>query len=275
MRTLLTGNGECNEDNIFYLLDPTGFIEIDFEAEVVKALTCLFPDYRCGVFAGTFLLEGDRRTADLALIHKSMSHWFVVEVELAGHSLEHHVLPQVRCFRYGEPDQTCITSLTSAFHGLSRKAATTLLQHVPRFVVVVGNLPDKRWVDALCGVDAQYLTVSVYRDRSGRMAHEVEGRLVAWKQSLGFASYSAIDNSLRINKDCGLPIGTIQITDQFGSTGAWTVREKQGAFWISKDVGPTLLDHESYVQILRTFDGRISLRPSRPRVQDFGALLKS
>jgi len=37
-------------------MDPTAFVEIDFEAEVVKALTCLFSDYWCGVFAGTFLL---------------------------------------------------------------------------------------------------------------------------------------------------------------------------------------------------------------------------
>ena len=69
---------------------PLDFVEIAFEAEVVKALTCLFPDYWCGVFAGTFLLEGERRSADLALIHKSLSHWFVVEVELAGHSLDRH-----------------------------------------------------------------------------------------------------------------------------------------------------------------------------------------
>jgi hypothetical protein len=55
MKKLLTG--DCTEDNIFQLLDPTAFVEIDFEAEVVKALTCLFSDYWCGVFAGTFLLE--------------------------------------------------------------------------------------------------------------------------------------------------------------------------------------------------------------------------
>lgn len=83
-----------NQDSIFHLVDPTAFLEIDFEAEVVKALNCLFPEYWCGVFAGTFIFEGERRSADLALIHKSLSHWFVVEVELAGHSLDQHVLPK-------------------------------------------------------------------------------------------------------------------------------------------------------------------------------------
>lgn len=260
MKKLLTG--ECNEDNIFHLVDPTGFVEIDFEAEVVKALTCLLPDYWCGVFAGTFLLEGERRSADLALVHKGLSHWFVVEVELAGHSLEQHVLPQVRCFRYGEPDQTCVSSLLSGFSYLNREQASALLVYVPRYVAVIGNMPDPEWVTALRALDVQYLTVSVYRDRNGRSAHEVEGKLVVRTESLGFARFSAIDNCLRINKGCGLPPGAVQIIDQFGNSALWTVREASGALWISKDRGPALLEHEGYVQIIRTFDGRLSLRPS-------------
>ena len=260
MKKLMTD--ECEEDNVFQLVDPTAFVEIDFEAEVVKALTCLFPDYWCGVFAGTFVLEGERRSADLALIHKSLSHWFVVEVELAGHSLDRHVLPQVRCFRYGEPDQTCVSSLLAAFPALTREQANALLMYIPRYVTVVGNMPAAEWATALWALDAQYLTVSVYRSRNGRSAHEVEGRLLARMESLGFARFSAVDNCLRINRGCGLLPGALQIIDQFGTRALWTVREASGVLWISKEKGPALLEHESYVQIMRTFDGRISLRPS-------------
>jgi len=265
MKKLLTG--ECNEDNIFQLADPTSFLEIDFEAEVVKALTCLFPDYRCGVFAGTFVLEGERRSADLALIHESLSHWFVIEVELAGHSLHQHVLPQVRCFRYGEPDQSCASSLLRAFSFLSREQATALLVYVPRYVAVVGNMTDPEWTTVLRALDVQYLTVSVYRGRNGRSAHELEGRLIAPTQSLGFARFSAVDNCLRINKGCGLPSGAVQIIDQFGNAAPWTIREASGVLWISKDKGPALLDHEGYVQIIRTSEGRIYLRPSKTQLR--------
>lgn len=262
MKKLLAG--DCHEDNIFHLVDPTAFIEIDFEAEAVKALACLFPDYQCGVFAGTFLLEDQRRSADLALIHKSLSHWFVIEVELAGHSLDGHVLPQVRCFRYGEPDDTCVSSLQRAFNFLSRQQAISLLAYIPRYVAVVGNMHDANWVSALRGLDVQYLIVSVYRNRNGGSAYEVEGKLVARTESLGFARFSAIDNCLRISKQCGLPSGAVQIVDHFGNPSPWTVREASGVLWISKDRGPALLEHEGYVQIIRTFDGRISLRPSIP-----------
>ncbi|MCB2186035.1 MAG: hypothetical protein KQJ78_06425 [Deltaproteobacteria bacterium] len=254
--------GDCNNDNIFHLIDPTGFIESDFEAEVVKALTCLQPDYWCGVFAGTFILEAERRTADLALVHKSLSHWFVVEVELAGHSLEYHVLPQVRCFRYGEPDFTCATSMIRGFNHITLEQAKTLLRYVPPHVAVVSNLPDPDWTRALGALDVQHLTVSVYQDQNGRSAHEIEGCLTVRTEHLGFARYSAIDKCLRIYKGCGLPIGTVQIVDQFGNPAAWTIREDAGTLWISKDRGPALFNHKSYVQIIRTIDGRISLRPS-------------
>lgn len=260
MKMLLTG--ECHADNVFQLLDPTHFLEGDFEAEVVKALTCLMPEYLCGIFAGTFVLEGERRVADLALIHKSLSHWFVVEVELAGHSLEHHVLPQVRCFRYGDPETSCVTSLVRGFSDLSREQATSLLTYIPRFVAVVGNLPDPIWTTKLSALDVQHLTVSVYRDRNGRFAHEVEGGLSVRAESLGFARFSAVDNCLRIPRGCGVPIGNIQIVDQFGNPAGWTVREEIGVLWIRKDLGPALIPHDTLVQIIRSFDGRISIRPS-------------
>lgn len=261
MKKFLTG--ECNQDNVFHLLDPTQFLEIDFEAEVIKALSCLQPDYLCGVFAGAFVLEGERRIADLALIHRSLSHWFVVEVELIGHSLEEHVLPQVRCFRYGDPDASCVASLMRAFNEhLNEAQAEALLRYVPRYVAVVGNLPDASWVAAFRGLDVQYLTVSVYRDRNGRSAHEVEGQLIARAENLGFARYSAIDNCLRIRKGCGLTVGNVQIVDQFGSLAEWTIREEAGTLWICKVRGPALIAHDSYVQIIRSYDGRISIRPS-------------
>lgn len=260
MKSLMTG--ECHQDNIFQLVDPTQFVEVDFEAEVVKALTCLQPDYLCGVFAGAFVLEGERRMADLALIHKSLSHWFVVEVELAGHSFEHHVLPQVRCFRYGEPESSCVTSLVRAFNELTLDQAEALLRYVPRYVAVVGNLPDPIWTAALRALDVQHLTVSIYRDRNGRSAHEVDGRLTVRAESLGFARYSAIDNCLRIHKGCGLVTGDVQIVDQFGNLADWTIRENAGVLWICKDRGPALIEHGSYVQIIRSFEGRISIRPS-------------
>lgn len=263
MKRLLTGM--CSRDHIFELVDPTRFFEIDFEAEVVKALSCLFPQYWCGVFAGAFVLEGDRRVADLALIHRSISHWFVVEVEIAGHDFDDRVLPQVRCFRYGEPEPSCITSLVRAFKQLERPQAEIILRHVPRYVAVISNMPDSMWSEKLKTLDVQFLTMSVYIDHKNRYAYEIDGSLAVGTESLGFGRYSAIDNCLRIPRFCGLPTGGIQIVDQFGVLSEWTVRDEAGMLWVSKRHGPALIPHESYVQLVRTFEGQISLRPSITR----------
>ena len=121
-----------------------------------------------------------------------------------------------------------MSSLLTAFSFLNREQASTLLVYVPRYVAVVGNMPDPEWTTALRALDVQYLTVSVYRDRNGESAHEVEGQLITRTESLGFARFSAIDNCLRINKGCGLPSGTLQIIDQFGNPTLWTVHEALG-----------------------------------------------
>lgn len=258
MRTLLTG--ECKPENIFRLMDSTELLEVDFEAEVVKSLTCLLPDYFCGVFAGNFILDGDRKCADLALIHKSLSHWFVVEVELASHSLEHHVIPQVRCFRFGEPESSCVASLCRGFKGITREQAEMLLAHVPRCVVVVSNIYDHVWHPALRALDVQFLTVSIFKDHQGRTAHEVHGQLSVLRESLGFAQFSAMDNSLRLPKSVGLALGVVRIEDQFGSAGLWVVREEGGNIWLTKERGSALIQNGAFVQIIKTIDGRMCPR---------------
>ena len=50
---------------------------------------------------------------DLALVANDLSHWFVVEVELLSHSLDGHVLPQMRCLKYGEPQLGCVEIISN------------------------------------------------------------------------------------------------------------------------------------------------------------------
>jgi hypothetical protein len=255
-------DSNCCRQNVFRQLDPTAFSEIEFEAEVVKALSCLLPNYLCGVFAGSFLLDSERRMADLALIHKSMTHWFVVEVELACHSLDLHVLPQLRCLRFGDAEEACITSLCRGFTDLDRAQAELVLRYLPRFGAVVVNQYEPTWEATLRGLEIQLLVVSVFEDSSGRRAHELEGHLHVPRESIGFAKYSAPDRSLLLPKSCGLPIGSLMIEDIYGNPAVWVSREAGNGLWVTKEHGTPDLTHGSYVQVFRTFDGRISLRMS-------------
>ena len=260
MKLFVAGDGAS--ENIYTQVDPTTFSEVQFEAEVHKAFNCLMPNYWCRVFSGAFMHEEECRRADLVMVRRDFAHWYVVEVEIAGHSLDGHVLPQLRCFRFGEPAPSCLASLMSAFPEFEGHQAKALLEHVPRSTLAVTNLHDPTWKTALRALDTDMLTVSVYRDARGQTAYELEGKLSVRRESLGFARFSAMHDSIRMAKAIRLPAGLLQIEDQFGNIGEWTVTEDSDSLWLTKNRGPALLPHDALVQILRSIDGRIQLRSS-------------
>src|SRR5581483_2694836 len=169
MTTILVG--ECQKENLFEVWDADAALETEFELVVAKALMCMYPNHRCITFGGTFKLEDNVSRPDLALIAKDLSHWFVIEVELISHSLEGHVLPQVRTFRYGDPQRDCISVLSKAL-SMDRNQIETFLLTVPRAVAVVANKRHRDWEIALRSLDVQLLTVSAFNSPAGIQAIE-------------------------------------------------------------------------------------------------------
>jgi hypothetical protein len=217
------------------------------------------------LFGGTFILQapGPGRRPDLALVANDLSHWFVVEVELTSHSLEGHVLPQIRSFVYGEPQPDCAAALAARLE-IPRENAETLVHLVPRTVAIVANKRDEAWVQAIRTFNAQILVVSVFDDDTTEAAAiEIDGDLQAVSESLGFGIYSAIDRSCRFRASVRLPRGDIQFVDEAGTVSTWTVVDGQGILWVTKGVGTPDIPDGAYVQVLKTHDGRLLLR--RPR----------
>ncbi|SRR5216683_1677162 len=255
---LFIGNN-CASKDVFNLLDPSGFSELDFEAHAVKALVCAYPDYHCIAFRADFSFENQIRRSDLALIHKSLSHWFVVEVELLSHSLMGHVVPQVRCFRYGDPLSSCAALLCDAIPQMEFSRAVSFLQFIPRSVVVVANRSSAEWESCFRGLDVQMLTLSVYRRADGQIAHELEGSLFVVKENLGFFRYSAIDRSLRLPPTVSGIESRIDIEDPFGAMGSWIASRTEEALWLTKEMGDPGLPDNEMLQIVRTASGGLKL----------------
>lgn len=258
MKTFISG--ECTADKIFALIDPTSFSEAEFEGHVRAALTCVFPEYHCVSFRGGFSFDEDVFESDLALVHRSFSHWFVLEVELVSHSLQHHVLPQVRAFRFGRPLESCVSYLCRHIPGVDVMRAHSLLRYVPKNVAVIANRADSEWTATLRGCDVQLLTVSVFKRNDGLIAHETEGSLYVPHESLGFFSYSASNRSFRAPLGTGLSEGEIQIEDPTGAVGVWIVRTSIDALWVTKQIGDPGIPNNSLLQILKTHTGRITMR---------------
>jgi hypothetical protein len=257
VRTILFN--ECADGSLYQLADPDAPNEMEFQSWVARALTCVYPGYSCLLFEGSFV-HGDRSyRPDLALVAKDFSHWFVIEVELVSHSFEKHVLPQVRAFCYGTAGQDCVSVLAREL-GISPVQAKTLIEFVPRAVVVIANKREPHWQIALKAHDIQLLAVSVFRSKKGLDAVELDGTLEVTSESLGFGVYSVADRSMRFHKSLRLPAGGVQINDPSGGLAFWTVTPDGDRTWVTKDVGFPDIEDGSYVQLVRTIDGHVSMR---------------
>lgn len=257
MRRVVVGG--CTPENIFEMNDPSIPGETEFEYSVAEALTCLYPNYTCVVFGGSFQYDDRVFHPDLALVAKDFSHWFIIEVELVSHSLNGHVIPQVRAFKYGSPLADCAGSLSEKL-GISRQQAHTLIEWIPRSVVVIANQRDPKWEFALNALDIQLLSVSILSSSRGVKALEVDGVIEVFEENLGFGVYSATDRSVRFHKLTGLPVGLVQINDTAGILATWQVVQDGDTTWVTKKDGYPLLENGTYVQLIKTFDNRFSFR---------------
>jgi hypothetical protein len=256
VKTLLVG--DCGQQQAYQILDPDGQTEAEFEYVVVQALTCAYPKYRCVLFHGNFRYDNRTYRPDLALVARDYSHWFVVEVELVSHSLDGHVLPQIRAFQYGTPETDCVNVLAAELE-IDRRQASTLIELVPRRVVVVANSRIEKWGIAFRALDVQMIAVSIYQSRFGTKAIEIDGTLDIFAENLGFGVYSATDRSIRFHGSLRLE-EVVNLHDPLAAISTWTVRTTGQATWVTKEFGTPNIEDGARIQLIRTVDGRLSMR---------------
>jgi hypothetical protein len=135
----------------FELFDPSGVKEPEFEEVVIRVLKHLQPD--CIIFPFHPKVHHDDAVwiPDLAVVDKDFGYWFVIEVEIATHHLEKHVIPQVTAFCEGRYGENTVEILSSAL-AVKKQRAETLLATIPRDVVVVSNKRDEKWNQKLAAL---------------------------------------------------------------------------------------------------------------------------
>jgi hypothetical protein len=261
MKSLVLGS--CSPDTTFSLTDPDALSETELEAYAVRALNCLFPKYTCFLFGGGFVHEGVTHRPDLAMVARDFSHWFVIEVELLSHSLRDHVMPQVCAFRYGDPQPDCVSILSREL-SIDRSRAETLLVTVPKNVAVVINRWDDNWFKYLDAHSIQVASVQHYKTSTGSDAVQMEGYLHAPTRSLGFGTYSAVDQSIRIAPAQPMHEGTVQLYAPDGTPSLWTSRADGSVYWLTKTKGAPTFPDQTLLQIVVDARGALSIRlPSR------------
>lgn len=153
----------------YYPISDDATFEVEFEALIVQNAGLLRPDAIILPFKETIFADDlAPRRADLVLIDTSYRFWWVIEVELVGHSLENHVLPQVRTFvegRYGEPH---ISALLKAEPLLDSDRLRAMVRSNHPEIVVISNRHDIRWEAALKNEGVSFCVINIFRSDTNR-----------------------------------------------------------------------------------------------------------
>jgi len=160
-------------------LSITSLGETEFESILRWHADSIAPDchlvpFKCDVSDGR-----EKRRADLAAIAKDYSRWSVIEVEMWGHALHQHVLPQIQVFRdglYGEPH---IAYLMRKMPTLDRYALSDMFKGDQPEVVVMVNLHDDEWQNEIRVARCQLRLFEMYRSALDEYAFMLDGPLLS------------------------------------------------------------------------------------------------
>ena len=149
--------------------------ESEFERVLQQEAAHLFGHYHLVPFKMTVFSEDDARKPDFALIHKSYRSWWVVEVEMGHHSLERHVLPQVRTFtraKYGRPEADYLCRSDMA---LDQSRVIDMFKGGQPHVLVIVNVPVDGWAEQLRPFQAKVVICQIFRSRLNRYVLRLNG----------------------------------------------------------------------------------------------------
>lgn len=157
--------------------------ESHFSAIVKTELGKILPRFSILDFS-PFIIgdEGSRRRPDLALVDRNYEMWAVVEVELDKHSLEHHVVPQVRTFTTGRYDESHATLLHQKDLTLNLEHLRNLTTYTPPVVSVIVNsrsVLEDGWDVLESDHSARLTFLESFRSEDGDVVVAISGYLPA------------------------------------------------------------------------------------------------
>ncbi len=162
-------------DEYFEELASTALYETEFEAILFQEASRIFPDYYPVQFKPILVAEDGDAKADFALIHREYRTWWVVEVEMGHHSLETHVIPQIRSLSratYGEAEAQYLFDHAPY---LDHSRLNEMIRGQQPRVLVVVNVPVQGWKENIRPFRAVLAVVQIFRSRFNRHLYRLNG----------------------------------------------------------------------------------------------------
>lgn len=242
-----------------------GHYESEYETILEQEAPCLFENYHWVKFRTTvFSTEySDARRADFALIHNDYRTWWVGEVEMAHHSLEGHVVPQVRTLASAEYGLSEAEYLCGRNDLLERKKVLDMFKGEQPKVLVIVNSPVLGWAPRLSRYGARVVICQVFRSRLNRYVLRVNGEYPTDDDEVLTTAECEplLHRLLRIHAPARLPVengGRILLHHE-GRASEWQ-RSDTGGLALLYSLRDHSLQAGRRYAILRLSDGTLTIR---------------
>lgn len=250
------------DQNWFESISSRSWHEGDFENLIVSRAAEIFPRWTCVPFST--VVEGDngvRKKPDLALIDEQYREWWVVEVELAHHSLRGHVIPQVEVFQSGNYQREHAEALHSHLPTLDLDRLNRMMLGISPNVIVIGDSPSliSEWKGPLSALSVRLAIVEPFRNNDSRIIFRINGDSPEPPGEIlsRCSRHTILSRLWRVHSPAALPVSVDHIEIEcLGSMSRWAVIGLQDAIYLRADGGEALEDL-ALVELVRRGDGSL------------------
>ncbi len=238
------------------------WLEKDFENLVVHKASKLFAGWECVPFSERVLDASDvAKQPDLALVDPQYRTWWVVEVELAHHSLTTHVGPQVQVFRQGRYEARHANAIHRKAPHLDLPRLRAMMNGDPPGVLVVVDSVTTGWREPLRDMGVALAIAEPFRDAHGSVVLRLNGEQPA-APSTTLTRLSRVPHMRRlwrVHSPAALPTFPLAIESE-GTVAEWTRVDLKDGVAVQASRGDVLAEFAS-VDLVRRDDGRLAFVP--------------
>ena len=120
--------------------------ESQFEEQVLRVAGELMPSYRAASWKPLIRdWHGHGAKPDLAMVSNDLESWYVIEVELASHSISGHIAPQLETLGNGVYDGSLLPDLQKSFPTADTESLARLVRREPGLLCVVDEYTERIW----------------------------------------------------------------------------------------------------------------------------------
>lgn len=250
----------------FDAVSSEGQYETEFENIIVSRADILFPDYYLVPFKVTVESEHGSRRPDLALIDRRYRHWWVVEVEMAHHSLNGHVMPQIEVFAQGYYGTEHVEYMASHSNSLDPALLADMVKGAQPRVLVIVNQNTPSWFESIHRLGGLLTIVEIFRSENNRHILRLNGDH-PMGEAVELISYCRLDlrlpRFLQIDSPAALGITHgEQLSIGFGDgITDWERLDTADQVWLNPVTRNPLSANQDY-QILKDESGRFFFQKS-------------